>query len=85
MIGWPDAAWHLELVSDPGGETPVAPNEEDLLVLFLDGEVDEGIVRRLVGAGGTKAAARNPDWDHGGVAIMDADGYRLVLTSRAWP
>jgi len=25
MVGWPNAAWHLELVSDPGGETPPAP------------------------------------------------------------
>ena len=21
MVGWPDAAWHLELVGDPGGRT----------------------------------------------------------------
>jgi hypothetical protein len=34
MVGWPDAVWHLELVSDPGGETPAAPTEEDLLVLY---------------------------------------------------
>ena len=25
MVGWADAAWHLGLVSDPGGETPAAP------------------------------------------------------------
>ena len=85
MVGWPDAAWHLELVGDPGGETPAAPTEEDLLVLFLNGEIDEGVVRRLVGAGGTKVAARNTYWDHGGVTIVDPDGYRLVLTSRSRP
>jgi len=22
MLGWPQAAWHLELVGDPNGETP---------------------------------------------------------------
>ena len=76
MVGWPDAAWHLELVSDPGGETPAAPTEEDLLVLYLNGEVD---------AGGSRAASRNPYWDDGGVTIADPDGYRLVLTSRSWP
>ena len=85
MVGWPDAAWHLELVSDPGGETPAAPTEEDLLVLYLDGEVDPDVVRRLVDAGGTRVPARNPYWDRGGVTIADPDGYRLVLTSRSWP
>jgi len=34
MVGWPDAAWHLELVSDPGGETAAAPTDEDLIVLY---------------------------------------------------
>src|SRR5215469_6263631 len=85
MLGWPDAAWHLELVSDPGDETPAAPTEEDLLVLYLDGEVDPDVVRRLVDAGGTRVPARNPYWDRGGVTIADPDGYRLVLTSRSWP
>jgi catechol 2,3-dioxygenase-like lactoylglutathione lyase family enzyme len=85
MVGWPDAAWHLELVSDLGGETPAAPTEEDLLVLYLDGDVDASVVSRLVDAGGAQVAARNPYWDDGGVTIVDPDGYRLVLTSRSWP
>jgi catechol 2,3-dioxygenase-like lactoylglutathione lyase family enzyme len=85
MVGWPDAAWHLELVGDPGGETPAAPTEEDLLVLYVGGEIDTGVVSRLVDAGGIQVAARNPYWDQGGVTIVDPDGYRLVLTSRRWP
>lgn len=85
MVGWPGAAWHLELVSDPDGETPAAPTEEDLLVLYLNGDVEAAIVSRLVDAGGTQVASRNPYWDHGGVTIADPDGYRLVLTSRSWP
>jgi len=85
MVGWPEAAWHLELVSDPGGETPATPTEEDLLVLYLNGEVDAGVIGRLVEAGGSRVASRNPYWDDGGVTIADPDGYRLVLTSRSWP
>src|SRR3984885_8071881 len=50
MVGWPGAAWHLELVGDPDGETPPAPTEEDLLVLYLDGPIDDDIIRRLVAA-----------------------------------
>lgn len=85
MVGWPGAAWHLELVGDPDGETPPAPTEEDLLVLYLDGPIDDDIIRRLVGAGGTRVQARNEYWDVWGVTIADPDGYRLVLTSRSWP
>jgi catechol 2,3-dioxygenase-like lactoylglutathione lyase family enzyme len=85
MVGWPGAAWHLELVGDPGGETPPAPTEEDLLVLYLDRAVDESIVQRLIDAGGTRVRARNPYWDQSGVTIADPDGYRLVLSSRSWP
>jgi catechol 2,3-dioxygenase-like lactoylglutathione lyase family enzyme len=85
MVGWPAAAWHLELVSDPDGETPAAPTEEDLLVLYLNGKVDADVISRLVDAGGTQVASRNPYWDHEGVTIVDPDGYRLVLTSRRWP
>jgi len=54
------AAWHLELVSDPDGETPAAPTEEDLLVLYLDGEVDAGVVSRLVDAGGSPSTPSPP-------------------------
>jgi catechol 2,3-dioxygenase-like lactoylglutathione lyase family enzyme len=85
MVGWPGAAWHLELVGDPDGQTPASPTEEDLLVLYVNGEVDENLVRRLVEAGGTRVASRNPYWDRWGVTIADPDGYRLVLSSLSWP
>jgi hypothetical protein len=85
MAGWPGAAWHLELVGDPDDETPAAPTEEDLLVLYAGGEIDENMVRRLVDAGGTRVAARNPYWDRWGVTIADPDGYRLVLSNLSWP
>lgn len=85
MVGWPGAAWHLELVSDPEGETPPAPTEEDLLVLYLGGDVDAAVVSRLVEAGGSRVTSRNSYWDEGGVTVVDPDGYRIVLTSRSWP
>lgn len=84
MVGWRGAAWHLELVGDPDSETPAAPTEEDLLVLYLDGPVDDEVVSRLIEAGGTQVAARNPYWDQWGVMIVDPDGYRLVLSSLSW-
>jgi hypothetical protein len=62
-----------------------APTEEDLLVLYLGGEVDEDLVRRLLDAGGTRVSARNPYWARGGITIADPDGYRLVLSTLSWP
>jgi catechol 2,3-dioxygenase-like lactoylglutathione lyase family enzyme len=84
MLGWPGAAWHLELVSDPDGQSPPAPTEEDLLVLYLGQPAGNQLIGRLVGAGGRLVPARNPYWDRWGVTIADPDGYRLVLTHRTW-
>jgi len=85
MLGWPQAAWHLELVGDPGGETPPSSTDEDLLVLYVGGPIDEEAVDQLVRAGGQQVAARNPYWHRWGVTIVDPDGYRLVLSHRSWP
>jgi len=85
MLGWPGAAWHLELVGDPEGETPPDPSEEDLLVLYVGGPLDEDVVERLVDAGGERVVARNPYWERWGVTIADPDGYRLVLSRDSWP
>jgi catechol 2,3-dioxygenase-like lactoylglutathione lyase family enzyme len=85
MVGWPTAAWHLELIGDPTGETLAAPTEEDLLVLYLDGPIEQSVIDRLERAGGRRVSARNPYWDRWGITFEDPDGYRLVLSSRSWP
>ncbi|MGK5519590.1 VOC family protein [Micromonospora sp. URMC 107] len=83
MVGRPGDHWHLELV---GGEqlavTP-APTPVDLLVLYLDGPVEDQLVRELERAGGTRVSA-GPYWDRWGVTVADPDGYRLVLSTRGW-
>jgi catechol 2,3-dioxygenase-like lactoylglutathione lyase family enzyme len=82
MVGWPGAAWHLELVEDP--VVRPRPTDEDLLVLYLDGPVDDDVVQRLLDAGGSRVPSRNPYWDTWGVTVEDPDGYRLVLSTRGW-
>jgi catechol 2,3-dioxygenase-like lactoylglutathione lyase family enzyme len=79
MVGAPAAAWHLELVA--GGHP--TPTDEDLLVLYLDGPVDDALVARLIEAGGRRIA-QGAYWDRWGVTVADPDGYRLVLSTRAW-
>jgi catechol 2,3-dioxygenase-like lactoylglutathione lyase family enzyme len=81
MLGWPQASWHIELVGGSGAEP--APTEQDLLVLYLGGPVDEDLVRRLEANGGTRVS-QGEYWDRWGVTLVDPDGYRLVLSSRSW-
>jgi hypothetical protein len=85
MLGWPGAAWHLELVADPEGQTPPAPAEEDLLVLYCGQPADPEFIQRLAGAGGRIVPARNPYWEQWGITIADPNGYRLVLSHRSSP
>jgi len=84
MVGWPEAAWHLELVGGPGLATPPTPTHEDLLVLYLGGPPDDGLEARLVDAGGTRVHPSNPYWEQWAITIADPDGYRLVLCRREW-
>lgn len=84
MLGWPDAAWHLELVLDPAGKNPPRPTEEDLLVIYVDGSIDPVVVERLIEAGGRRVQHPNEYWEKWGVTIKDPDGYLLTLCQRAW-
>ncbi len=83
MLGWPQASWHLELVGGPQLAVAPAPTDQDLLVLYLAGPVDEALVRRLEAHGGTRVS-QGEYWDKWGVAVADPDGYRLVLSTRSW-
>ncbi|MHA7305260.1 VOC family protein [Arthrobacter sp. TMN-49] len=83
FIGWPDAAWHLEIVEDHTLEP--SPTAEDLLVIYLGEAIDEDSILRLEHAGGVRVLARNPYWDEHGMTFADADGYHLVLATRDWP
>ncbi len=82
MLGWPDAAWHLELIEDD--DVTPRPTEEDLLVLYLGQPAADELLTRLQSSGGCRVPARNPYWDEWGVTVEDPDGYRLVLSRRDW-
>ncbi|MGA4843348.1 VOC family protein [Streptomyces sp. G45] len=84
MVGWPDASWHLELVHEAAAPVEPRPTEEDLLVVYVDGEVPDDVVGRLEAHGGERVQSPNPYWNEWGVTVADPDGYRLVLSTRAW-
>ncbi|MEV2241946.1 VOC family protein [Micromonospora sp. NPDC049891] len=83
MLGWPEASWHLELVGGSNLGVAPSPTAEDLLVLYLSRPVDEAMISELEEAGG-RQVSQSAYWDRWGVTVEDPDGYRLVLSSRAW-
>jgi catechol 2,3-dioxygenase-like lactoylglutathione lyase family enzyme len=83
ILGQPQASWHLELVGGPNLKASPSPTAEDLLVLYLSAPVDDSLIAELERAGGRRVA-QGPYWDRWGVTVEDPDGYRLVLSSRAW-
>lgn len=85
MVGVRGAAWHLELVGDAAAHAANSPGPEDLLVLYLNGEIAPATIDRLLSCGGTRVISVNPYWEQWGVTIADPDGYRLVLSQRSWP
>ncbi|MET7290519.1 VOC family protein [Streptomyces sp. NPDC005573] len=85
MVGWPAAAWHLELVQDPAAPVEPRPTAEDLLVVYLGEPVPDSLLERLEEHGGRRVPAHNPYWDTWGVTVQDPDGYLLVLSTRTWP
>jgi catechol 2,3-dioxygenase-like lactoylglutathione lyase family enzyme len=84
IVGEPGARWHLELVHEPGAVV-ARPSAEDLLVLYLpDAREHAARLRRMLDHGHRPVPSHNPYWDHDGATFEGPDGYRVVLTLRAW-
>jgi YycE-like C-terminal domain len=55
------------------------------VVFYLaDQAVYQAALARMNAAGFAPVKSYNPFWDDGGATFEDPDGYRVVLTSRAW-
>ncbi|HZR38146.1 MAG TPA: VOC family protein [Nevskia sp.] len=86
MLGWPGAAYHLELTVCRAHPVPPSPGPEDLLVFYFpDQAAWSAACERLSRAGFTRVPSLNPYWDQRGRTYQDADGYRTVLENAAWP
>jgi catechol 2,3-dioxygenase-like lactoylglutathione lyase family enzyme len=85
IVGEPGARWHLELVHEHGVAV-ARPSVEDLLVLYLPEPGDFAARKaRVLSHDYRPVAAHNPYWERDGVTFEGPDGYRVVLTRRAWP
>jgi catechol 2,3-dioxygenase-like lactoylglutathione lyase family enzyme len=72
---------HLEITHHADGSPGVAPDPENLLVLYLgSGDAVAEVVTRLATHGHHPVDAENPYWaGTGAVTVADPDGWRVVL------
>ena len=85
MVGHPGHPYHLEFIHQRGHAVGRAPTQDNLLVFYLpDQALYRAALARMTAAGFVPVKAYNPYWDEGGATFEDADGYRVVLTSRDW-
>lgn len=85
VLGHPRAPYHLEFTVEQGVTAPRAPSADHLLVFYLPDTNDyDAALQRMSSAGYAPVTAHNPYWDLNGTTFSDPDGYRVVLTQRAW-
>jgi hypothetical protein len=85
ILGAPAHPWHLEFTACAGHVAGRAPTEDNLLVLYLPDEAEyEARAAAMEAAGFARVVAFNPYWDRDGVTFEDLDGYRVVVSRRAW-
>ena len=80
MIGFPDAAFHLELVLSPEKSLRPSPTEEDALVLYLpDSRMYAATLERFRTAGIDPIQPMNPYWRAISTCFLDPDGYTVII------
>jgi catechol 2,3-dioxygenase-like lactoylglutathione lyase family enzyme len=85
MVGHAGHPYHLEFTRHRGHRAGRAPTQDNLLVFYLPEPVAfNAALSRMAAAGLAPIKSYNPFWDEGGATFEDPDGYRVVLTSRAW-
>jgi len=86
MLGHPHQQWHLEFTHRSGHSVGRAPNNECLLVFYVEDEAAHAAAQRdMLAAGFVEVVPDNPYWLTHGVSFADLDGYRVVLQRADWP
>jgi catechol 2,3-dioxygenase-like lactoylglutathione lyase family enzyme len=85
ILGHPAHPYHVAFTHYHRHTVGRAPSQDNLLVFFLSDPVAyDAALARMTAAGLVPIPSFNPFWDEGGATFEDADGYRVVLTSRSW-
>jgi hypothetical protein len=85
ILGAPGCSYHLEFTSRRGHAAGTAPNQDNLLVVYLpDPDEWRSGCEKMVSAGFRQVPSCNPYWDRKGATFEDLDGYRIVLQNSKW-
>ncbi len=80
FLGYPGLDWHIEF-TESAEKADHFPDEDDLLVFYLNSEDEISSVRKKAEKSGVLVMeSKNPYWRINGVEIRDPDGYGIILT-----
>jgi hypothetical protein len=79
FLGFQNQDWHLEF-TESDEKVIHAPDEDDLLVFYLEEEEFQQAKSRIKQAGINIKKSKNPYWNKYGIEILDPDGFGVVLT-----
>lgn len=86
ILGHPHGPYHLEFIRDHKAPPAPSPHEEQLLVFYLEDEVDwQRRCDAMLAAGFDVVHNTNPFWEKNGCTFTDLEGGRVVLNRGAWP
>lgn len=82
FLGFPSENWEIEFTVSR--EVPVhTADPDDLLVFYCKTQAEyEVLVQRILQAGITAVAPKNPYWEKNGTTFTDPDGFRVVISVR---
>lgn len=82
FLGFQNLSWHIEF-TESNERVDHHPNEDDLLVFYLDSEEKfDQLKLKIESEGISIKNSKNPYWSKNGIEITDPDGFGLILTTK---
>ena len=85
ILGKENSSYHLEFTSHKNSTVENNPNEDNLLVFYIQDNLEwQNVCKNMLTAGFKNVKSFNPFWDNSGKTFEDPEGYRVVLQNRSW-
>lgn len=85
MLGRKNGTYHFEFTSNKNTNAENNPNEDNLIVFYIEDNVEwQELCKTMLSAGFKNVKSLNPYWDNSGKTFEDPEGYRIVLQNKSW-
>lgn len=85
MLGCKNSSYHFEFTSNKNTNAENNPNEENLIVFYIEDNLEwQELCKTMLSAGFKNVKSLNPYWDNSGKTFEDPEGYRIVLQNKSW-